>query len=316
MSARFSPFELLLLQSRRPADTASLLILAWILVNKTHILAEDQEYLRSLAHGCDHDGALDTLIDAASQQPLADIQLAAEVLIQERHDTALSNLLTRAIGLAAGGGSVSHYNRHVLGLVADLAGIQNAAFTRLFYSITGRWPQAPGDPSRHGYWPADSHAAAFNSAPRPGPNPLRAIARGFHARQLRLRARLRLRRRHARHRRWQRAHERQYRYEQAERRRREQQHQRDEQQRQQEQRQQQQHEQRAEPGNSWRRRLALQVLELEEPVSHHDIKRAYRRLAQRHHPDRFCGQGERRMALAAQRFQRIRDAYDYLIEHA
>lgn len=55
------------------------------------------------------------------------------------------------------------------------------------------------------------------------------------------------------------------------------------------------------------------MLELDENASPTEIKRAYRRLAQRHHPDRFHGQSELRISLASQRFQRIKNAYDYLM---
>ncbi|WP_353981344.1 J domain-containing protein [Salinicola endophyticus] len=63
-------------------------------------------------------------------------------------------------------------------------------------------------------------------------------------------------------------------------------------------------------------RRALIELELDANASPREIKLAYRRLAQRHHPDRFHGQSEWRITLASQRFQRIKNAYDLLMQHA
>ncbi|WP_157959047.1 J domain-containing protein [Salinicola endophyticus] len=63
-------------------------------------------------------------------------------------------------------------------------------------------------------------------------------------------------------------------------------------------------------------RRALIELELDTSASPREIKLAYRRLAQRHHPDRFHGQSEWRINLASQRFQRIKNAYDLLMQHA
>ncbi|KFF47958.1 hypothetical protein GY26_17470 [Gammaproteobacteria bacterium MFB021] len=92
-------------------------------------------------------------------------------------------------------------------------------------------------------------------------------------------------------------------------------------QRQEQERQQQRHEreQRQRAGlqtPSYPVRRALIELELDASASPREIKLAYRRLAQRHHPDRFHGQSEWRITLASQRFQRIKNAYDLLMQHA
>ena len=43
--ARFSPFELLLLKSRSQVDTATLLLLGWVLVHRQHVNREvDREH--------------------------------------------------------------------------------------------------------------------------------------------------------------------------------------------------------------------------------------------------------------------------------
>lgn len=66
------------------------------------------------------------------------------------------------------------------------------------------------------------------------------------------------------------------------------------------------------PGDRTRR--ALYILGLEPGASRSDIRKAYRRLAQTHHPDRVFAQGEARVASASLRFQKIKNAYEYLMQ--
>jgi len=61
---------------------------------------------------------------------------------------------------------------------------------------------------------------------------------------------------------------------------------------------------------------AHSVLGLEVGASVDEIKRAYRRLAHIHHPDRFSILGEEAVAAANITFQRINEAYGYLIRNA
>lgn len=58
------------------------------------------------------------------------------------------------------------------------------------------------------------------------------------------------------------------------------------------------------------------VLGLEYGASVDEVKRAYRRLAQVHHPDKFSALGREAVAAATATFQRIQDAYQYLVNHA
>jgi DnaJ like chaperone protein len=58
------------------------------------------------------------------------------------------------------------------------------------------------------------------------------------------------------------------------------------------------------------------VLGLEHGASIEEVKRAYRRLAQVHHPDKFAALGKEAVAAATSTFQRIQDAYQYLVNHA
>lgn len=61
---------------------------------------------------------------------------------------------------------------------------------------------------------------------------------------------------------------------------------------------------------------AYAVLGLEYGASIDEIKRAYRRLAQVHHPDKFTALGKEAVAAATSTFQRIQDAYQCLVNHA
>ncbi|MAM59248.1 MAG: molecular chaperone DnaJ [Salinicola sp.] len=336
--ARFSAFELLLLKSRYPPDTAALLLLTWVYVNKRAVLAEDRRYLEVLANGYRHSRDLDTLL-AIARADLKAIQLAAEVVLRERVDEQSHPFLRRAIGLATSEGDLSPRNHHILRFLSDLSGVTPAAFARLFREVAGRALTPPSDPSRQAYWQQQEQAepAAEADTDTPAPSPRRTQRwlgwrtriLSAHARRrenrlerdrLRQQARQRAERRRQEEERLQRARQaeaqRQEEERQADAQRRERARQ-EEASRQEQQRRQRQWQQAAGiPQPHYRIRLALQVLELDEHASSTDIKRAYRRLAQRHHPDRFHGQGDLRISLASQRFQRIKNAYDLLMQHA
>lgn len=51
-------------------------------------------------------------------------------------------------------------------------------------------------------------------------------------------------------------------------------------------------------------------------ASENEIKTAYRRLSQIHHPDRFSSLGPEAVAAATETFKRINEAYQYLVKHA
>ncbi|MGH8502545.1 MAG: DnaJ domain-containing protein [Gammaproteobacteria bacterium] len=61
---------------------------------------------------------------------------------------------------------------------------------------------------------------------------------------------------------------------------------------------------------------AFATLGLEYGASTDEVKRAYRHLAQVHHPDRFSPLGDESVAVATSTFQRIKAAYDYLMANA
>ena len=61
---------------------------------------------------------------------------------------------------------------------------------------------------------------------------------------------------------------------------------------------------------------AYAVLGLEPGASKEEVRKTFRRLAQIHHPDRFATLGAESVAAATSTFQRINEAYDYLVKHA
>lgn len=57
---------------------------------------------------------------------------------------------------------------------------------------------------------------------------------------------------------------------------------------------------------------AFDLLELEENASVNEIKKAYRKLAKVHHPDRVLHMGKEFQKMAKERFQKIQDAYELI----
>ncbi|HSP59231.1 MAG TPA: DnaJ domain-containing protein [Halomonas sp.] len=256
-TARFSSFELLLLQSRHQADTAALLLLAWVLVNHGPLDESQRARLTDLTGSFRHGHDLEPILRIATTQDLNAIQLAAEVLQKEVHGLLAHPFLQMAIALSVDKDQPSTANQHVLRFLADLLGVSPLEFTRLFERQTGKALGQPPDPSRTAYWQAKEHH------------------RGQREKQEHSR-------REEHHR------ERRQRREQGTR--------------------------QGSPTGHERTRRALAVLGLEPGVSRAEIRMAYRRLAQAHHPDRFFHAGDAVVASASQRFQRIRRAYDFLMK--
>lgn len=61
---------------------------------------------------------------------------------------------------------------------------------------------------------------------------------------------------------------------------------------------------------------AHSILGLEIGASKEEIRKAFKRLAQIHHPDRFTSLGAESVAAATATFQRLNEAYEYLVKHA
>ncbi|EPC02707.1 hypothetical protein L861_10200 [Litchfieldella anticariensis FP35 = DSM 16096] len=278
--ARFSPFELLLLKSRNQADTAGLLLLAWVLASKGHLADADRRRLTELARDFRHGHELEPIIEIAAQQDLGAIQLAAEVMQKDCCGEQAYPFLRQVIALAVADGKLASAHHHILRFLADLLGVSPSEFAQLFAEVAGKEFANPDDPSRTGYWQAKE----------------RHRQQQEHQQQERQRSQ-------DRHSRERHSHER---YSSG-----------------------QQHHQRSGTGGSQRQhrhhstqepppgdrtRRALAILGLEPGASRSEIRKAYRRLAQLHHPDRFFAEGEAMVANASMRFQKIKKAYDYLMQ--
>ena len=57
---------------------------------------------------------------------------------------------------------------------------------------------------------------------------------------------------------------------------------------------------------------AFKVLEIEETVSDAEVKRAYRAMVKKHHPDRVAHLGPEHKKGAEEKFRKIQEAYEYI----
>ncbi|MDR5899096.1 J domain-containing protein [Halomonas vilamensis] len=320
--ARFSPFELVLLQSRSQVDTATLLLLAWVLVNRQPITdGQRRRRLAQVTAQFRHGHELNPVMDIAQQQDLQAIQLASEVLRKECTQERSLSIMHQAITLATDDGTLSLANHYILRFLADLLGVTPETLSTLFKELTGETLKAPEDISTEAYWqrhdPQYYERKAQEAAEKEQAQARAAEAERQQQAQREEREQEKQRRRQEREEQTRAKRERA----QQEKARQRQQKQQDSQQRQRDNhRHQQQHEQRHQHDKPHthtppdRTSRALAVLGLTQGANRNDIRRAYRRMAQLHHPDRFFSESEQQVALASARFQRIKNAYDYLMQ--
>jgi flagellar biosynthesis GTPase FlhF len=329
--ARFSPFELLLLKSRSQVDTATLLLLAWVLVHRQHVSeGQRRRRLAQVTAPFRHGHELGPVMSIAHSQDLQAIQIAAEIVRKECGQERSLSVIHQAITVATDDGELSLANHYILRFLADLLTIAPMTLNTLFKELTGTPLATPEDPSRDAYWQThdpDYHARKARDA---------AAAEQQHQ-QANARAEQQQRQKDQRHqqkqqkqqekqkRQQEQEQQRQRQREQAER---EKQRSRDEyaqkqnsryqdsrqqEHRQQERRNNNSRQQRASPPPD-RTTRALSVLGLTPGASRIEVRHAYRRMAQLHHPDRFYSESEHQVALASARFQRIKNAYEYLMQ--
>ncbi|GGW38929.1 J domain-containing protein [Vreelandella hamiltonii] len=333
--ARFSPFELLLLKSRSQVDTATLLLLGWVLVHRQHVSeGQRRRRLAQVSAQFRHGHELGPVMSIAHSQDLHAIQLAAEVVRKECSRERSLSVMHQAITVATDDGELSLANHYILRFLADLLNVVPATLNTLFQELTGKPLRAPEDPSRDAYWQVHDPAYYTHKAEQEAQAAEREQAAQAQAEQ---QQRAKADKQHARAQRQQQKQQRKEEARQAKQRAEQaQEHARAEQQRQEqaraeqarrEQARRQQEQARAEqarreryqratnpPPPPDRTTRALAVLGLMPGASKTEVRKAYRRMAQLHHPDRFYSESEHQVALASARFQRIKNAYDYLMQ--
>ncbi|KAE8439872.1 DnaJ domain-containing protein [Vreelandella piezotolerans] len=319
--ARFSPFELLLLKSRSQVDTATLLLLGWVLVHRQHVSeGQRRRRLAQVTSQFRHGHELGPVMSIAHSQDLHAIQLAAEVVRKECSKERSLSVMHQAITVATDDGDISLANHYILRFLADLLNVTPTTLGTLFQELTGQPLRQPEDPSRDAYWQAHDPDYYARKAREEAEAAQRAKASQAEQEQQQRakadkqqekkqkqqekkqqkedarRAKARAEQSSAEQARAEQARQEQARQEQA---------------RQEESRRRQQ---RSSPPPPDRTTRALAVLGLTPGASKTDVRRAYRRMAQLHHPDRFYSESEHQVALASARFQRIKNAYDYLMQ--
>ncbi|WP_417862253.1 J domain-containing protein [Vreelandella venusta] len=331
--ARFSPFELLLLKSRSQVDTATLLLLAWVLVHRQQVSeGQRRRRLAQVTAQFRHGHELGPVMSIAHSQDLQAIQLAAEVVRKECSNERSLSILYQAITLATDDGELSLSNHYILGFLADLLNVTPATFGTLFHELTGKPLQSAEDPSRDAYWQV--HDPEYHARKARDAQAAEQQAKEAEERQRANKEQQQQRQQH-RQRQQEEAHREKARQQQAKQEQKKQEQNKREQDKQQERRKRQEQaqqrqrwqqeqkrqeearrQQRERPSSpADRHTRALAVLGLTPGANRADIRRAYRRMAQLHHPDRFYSGSEHQVALASTRFQRIKSAYDYLMQN-
>ncbi|MEE3111981.1 MAG: DnaJ domain-containing protein, partial [Pseudomonadota bacterium] len=320
-TARFSPFELLLLKSRSQVDTATLLLLGWVLVHRQHV-SEGQRRRRvaQVTSQFRHGHELGPVMSIAHSQDLHAIQLAAEVVRKECSKERSLSVMHQAITVATDDGDISLANHYILRFLADLLNVAPATLGTLFQELTGQPLRPPEDPSRDAYWQTHDPAYYAQKAQEEADAAQREKASQEQAeQQQRAKADKQQEKKQKQQEKKQqkedarraKARAEQSSAEQARAEQARQERARQEQARQEESRRRQQ---RSSPPPPDRTTRALAVLGLTPGASKADVRRAYRRMAQLHHPDRFYSESKHQVALASARFQRIKNAYDYLMQ--
>ncbi|MCL5424918.1 MAG: J domain-containing protein [Gammaproteobacteria bacterium] len=331
--ARFSPFELLLLKSRSQVDTATLLLLAWVLVHRQHVSeGQRRRRLAQVSAQFRHGHELGPVMSIAHSQDLQAIQIAAEVVRKECTKERRLSVIHQAISVATDDGELSLANHYIVRFLADLLSIAPLTLSTLFQELTGTPLTMPEDPSRDAYWQIhdpDYHARKAREAAAAEQQRQEASAR--EAQQQRQKDE---RHQQKKQKEQQKEQDKQRRQEHARQEREQQQarqQQREQTEREQRSRQQRSDQQRSDQHRSHssykqgsykqgpspppdRTTRALSVLGLRPGASRIEVRHAYRRMAQLNHPDRFYSESEHKVALASARFQRIKNAYDYLMK--
>jgi len=303
-TARFSPFELLLLKSRSQVDTATLLLLGWVLVHRQHVSeGQRRRRLAQVTSQFRHGHELGPVMSIAHSQDLHAIQLAAEVVRKECSKERSLSVMHQAITVATDDGDISLANHYILRFLADLLNVAPATLGTLFQELTGQ-PLRAEAAQRAKASQAEQEQQQRAKADKQQEKKQKQQEKKQQKEDAR-RAKARAEQSSAEQAKAEKARAEQARQEQA----------RQERARQEQaQEESRQRQQRSSPPPPDRTTRALAVLGLTPGASKTDVRRAYRRMAQLHHPDRFYSDSEHQVALASARFQRIKNAYDYLMQ--
>ncbi|AVI62587.1 J domain-containing protein [Halomonas sp. GFAJ-1] len=328
--ARFSPFELLLLKSRSQVDTATLLLLAWVLVHRQHVSeGQRRRRLAQVTAQFRHGHELGPVMGIAHSQDLQAIQLAAEVVRKECSKERSLSIIHQAITVATDDGEISLANHYILRFLADLLNVTPATLSTLFQELTGKPLLPPEDPSRDTYWQQhdpEYHARQAQEAQAAERQAKEAQARAEQRQQAKTDKQQQKQQKQQKQQEKQRQQEQARNAKARAQREKEQRHREKAQQEQtsrerwqqeqarQEESRRQQRQRSSSPPPPDRKTRALAVLGLTPGASRTDVRQAYRRMAQLHHPDRFYSESDHQVALASARFQRIKNAYDYLMQ--
>ncbi|OLO10270.1 hypothetical protein BTW10_15425 [Chromohalobacter japonicus] len=330
-SSRFTPFERLLLSSRNEADTAALLLLAWLAMSDGQGTLSDRKrtLLDELTGDFRHDHGYQLIVDLASAPDFVALQLAAEVLQRYYRGPRRETFLRQAIHVATHEGALAAGQHHVLRFLADLLSVAPETFEVLFRDVAGYPLAVPEDPSAAHYWRSRENAGHRESYQQGrhgthGENSRERTAgeegnaqgsRERHRKEQRYRQREQAKeeREETRRRRWRWRREETGQREQAH----DGQHSGEDKRRREGFSHEGAYAKGHAAGSNEKAQRALAVLGLMENAQKSEIKRAYRRLAQKYHPDRYHAQSQEAMVTASLRFQRIKNAYDYLMrQHA
>jgi DnaJ-domain-containing protein 1 len=229
-----SRFEQLCVSQPQPLGIALLLVLAWTAHSDGEASSEELAEINRMAEACSHGGRVSDILSVITELRVTDLQLACEI-IREACNSSNSKLIVQMVlFVALADGYLRVGEAHIVRLLADLVGVDQAELDGIFREVTGHPLPVAGDPGSRHYW----HKRGVDSPP-----PGRA-------------------------------------------------------------------------GSVVERIKAYALLGLDDGASADQIKSAFRRLAQVHHPDRYRELGPEAVAAATESFRRMKAAYDYLLAHA
>lgn len=213
---------------------ALLLLLAWVAHSDGEATAEEMSEIKRMAEACSHGSGVGNILSIVGEMRATDLQLACEILREASTPSNSRLIVQMALLVALADGYLRVGEAHIVRLIADTVGVDQAELDGIFRQVSGHpLPEAGDSGSRH-YWQ------------KRGVNPPQT---GRH-------------------------------------------------------------------GSTVERIKAYALLGLDDGAGSDEIKSAFRRLAQVHHPDRYSELGPEAVEAATESFRRMKTAYDFLLAHA